>query len=177
MTNRKRSGRRTGTRRRTGRNVWVNQNISFSPADNALTVAPMLTPAAEFMIFDTTIVHTIITSLNWTGQIDDSGGLIQMAIALVTALDTADAADFQTLFLDSIGPTWLYYNRVGSRESINAVFNIPLTPVGAIHVKAKRRFKENNTTLFLLVQTVIEAGTNVSSDLLSGMVRTLIHIP
>ncbi len=41
--------------------------------------------------------------------------------------------------------------------------------------KAKRRFRENNSTLFLLHQNVI-AGSDTSVTL-DGMVRTLIHIP
>ncbi len=139
----------------------------------------MLTAAADFMTFDTTIVSVIIPDLTITAQVDDSGGTLNFRVALMVAPEAMDADDFQPLFADSIGPPWMWVNGVHALAVINSLVTAPLA--GGVHgparIKSKRRFKENNVTLFLLQQNVVEAGTNLSNFRLSGMIRTLIHIP
>ncbi len=177
-TRQRRSGRRTGTRRRTGRRVWVNENINAIPVDNSIFSIDLLTSAAEFMTFDTTIVHVVITDLTFSFQVDDSGGLINSRFALIVAPSLMDVDDFQPLFADSIGPPWMYVKGLHTQAPVNSVIALNFTASnGPIHVKAKRRFKENNSTLFMLFQNIVEGGTTLSQEHLSGMTRTLLHIP
>jgi len=165
--------------RRSGRNVWVNENINSAPAQNTLISIPLLSAAVDFMTFDTTIVEVIVTDLAFTAQVDDSGGTINTRWALITGHDQLNAADFDALFADTVGPAWMYVGGAHALSTINSLVTLPYAggPFGPIRAKSKRRFKQNNTTLFMLFQTVVEAGTNLSNVRLSGMTRTLLHLP
>ncbi len=178
MTMRKRrSGRRGGTRRRTGRLVWVNENINLIPVENSTLITDLLSAAADFMTFDTTIVTVVITDLVFSYQVDVSGGLVNARFALTVARSLIDQVDLQTPFASSIGPPWLYVKGKHSQDPINSVVNQDFCESGPIIVRAKRRFKENNSTLWMHFQNVVEGETDISGVHLSGMTRTLLYIP
>ena len=129
------------------------------------------------MTFDTTVVHVVIPDLAATFTVESSGGQIDFRFALITANNGMDVADFTQLFLSSIGPSWLYVGGAHIDSVINAKIVLNFTSSGPIHVRAKRRFKENNETLWMLVQNVVEGGTTLADTHWSGMTRTLLHIP
>ncbi len=177
-TRNRRSGRRSrGTRRRTGRNVWVNHDLNEVPVVNTLTTRNLLVNAKDFMLFDTTIVSVIIEDLHWSFTSTTTSGTRRLAIAMLTGLDTLDAADFTSLFVDDVGPAYMVLLTKTLRvdDAGSLPHNVNITPQGPITLRAKRRFKENDATLWLLIQQVGPA-TDPNQEL-SGLVRTLIHIP
>ncbi len=176
-TRNRRSGRRSGTRRRTGRNVWVNQSLNFPLSGGGITAVNLLDSAADFMTFDTTIVAVIVTDLHVSYEILGSGGFVSVRVALQTAPSMMDSADFETLFINSIGPPWMWTRGRTSRNSIGDLVNLDFTPTEGTRIKAKRRFRENDSTLFLVIQSLLEAGTTIDNANMIGMFRTLLHIP
>ena len=177
MTTQRRASRpRRGAPRRTGRNVWVNDNLSVTLSDNSLIAVPLLTDAVDFMTFDTTIVAVIINEMTMSGQKLTSGRVTARA-ALMIAPDTMDSDDFQALITNSIGPPWMWVGSITERVADQAIFNFEFANSRfPVRVKAKRRFRENDSTLFLVFQNALENGSIISENL-QGMVRTLIHIP
>ncbi len=178
MTSRNRRSRGSrGTRRRTGRNVWVNVSLANTVVAGVASI-DVLQPASDFMTFDTTIVGIVIPDL--TLVFDNGTGLsnVRTRWALQTAPSTMDADDFQVPDSDSIGPPWMYVGGMARRiPSDTAVtFDYVDQSGGPIRVKSKRRFRENDSTLFLVFQTVVSGGS-FSNGFLNGMIRTLIHIP
>ena len=175
MTNRNRRPARTARRGRTGRNVWINENINAVVQPNNIQILDLITQAGDFMTYDTTITEVIVTDLHWSFTSIAPSGLRQMRCALIVAPKLMDAADFQVPFGDHIGSPWM--GMWGNHLKLSGVdvFNIPLTPIGGLRFHAKRRFRENDSTLWLIFQNV-SAGTD-TDNLLSGMTRTLVHIP
>ena len=178
MTTRNRRSRRSrGSQRRTGRNVWVNHDVNEIPVVNTLTTRNLLVNAKDFMLFDTTIVNVIIEDLKWTFTSTSTSGTRRLAIALITGMDTLDAADFSSLYLDDVGPPYmvLLTKTIRVDDAGSLPHNVDITPQGPVVVKAKRRFKENDATLWLIIQQLGPA-TDPNQEL-SGIIRTLIHIP
>ena len=170
---------RTTTRKRTGRNVWINENLNQTPANNSLGTVDLLTSAGDFMKFDTTIQRVIVPAFSTSQTTSAVAGMREWRFALIVAHEGMDPLDFEVLFGDSIGPAWMYMWGRSVRTSAAAELTIDFTASGMqggpIDAKAKRRFRENNATLWLIHQNFADAGdTNLS---INGMVRTLIHIP
>ena len=178
MTNRNRA-RRPAARtqaRRTGRNVWVNENINAVLVQNSIQAIDCLSAAADFMTFDTTLETVIVPDMAYTLTTTTGAGKRQIRCAFIVGPSTMDADDFQAPFADSIGPPWLGVFGSTAHLANGVLFTSTLAGPGfPIRYKARRRFRENNSTLFLLVQTLsVQADTNIALD---GMVRTLLHIP
>ena len=162
-------------RGRPGRNVWVNENVNASLTLNTVLPINLLTSASDFMTFDTTIRSVIIPDLTFTGTTTAVFGKRQIRCALIVAPTNMDADDFEPLFADSIGPPWLgVFGRTVAFGTVATVFSMDLALTG-LRFKAKRRFRENDSTLFMITQNLGNpADTGFALD---GMVRTLIHIP
>ena len=178
MTNRNRRmpARRSSGRRRTGRNVWVNQNLNEVLLDNGTVLFPILDAAEEFMKFDVTIKAVILPNFSnqWTIGIPHE---YQMRAALLVAHEGLDASDLTDLpFADSVGPPWLGVLGHSSFRD-GGSHDIQLSGGGnpIIQFRAQRRLRENNSTLFMMVQTVVSSATVANQ--ISGMARTLLHIP
>ncbi len=176
MTNRNRRQARRPARR-SSRLVWVNENINSVLVDDSLIVIDLLTNAQNFMLFDTTIVSVIVEDLHYSFEMSMTESLVDLRVALIVAPSTMDGDDFQNVFADSIGPPWL--GMLGGHERVpnGGTGNINLTPAGPIKFKAKRRFRENNSTLFMIIQNVVGPGGATTDENFSGFVRTLLRIP
>ena len=179
MTTRTRTPRRTsGTRRRTGRLVWVNKNIQQLLTDNGVSRIDLLDAAKDFMVFDTTIVSVLISEL-WYNISVEAAVVFNRRVRCVmqTAIKTIDTADFEPLFGDSIGPPYMWTGGNGELKSGGGFEpRMDIIPQGEpVFVKAKRRFKENDASLFLVAETKIASGD--ASVELNGYIRTLIYIP
>ncbi len=179
MTTRRRSPRR-GRTRRTGRNVWINEdfNILLGAGTNA---TPLLAVAADFMTFDTTIVRVVIPTLHFHMLTDATTNTRQIRVAWQIGPTRMDSDDFQTLFVDSIGAPWMYMT--GGAIKTAAIQEITITLAGgavnaalpAIDMKAKRRFRENESTLFMISEFTKASGD--TDPRLRGYSRTLVHVP
>jgi len=178
MTNRNRrfSGRPTRrTSGRHGRLVWVNADVNEIPVAGILGIRDLLTAADAFMTFDTTIITTIIESMSHTYNSVAPAGTRSARVALQTGPVASFASNFASLFVNSIGPPWMYLASEVHNITGVQVQELDLVPNPPTVVKSKRRFKENNNTLWLIHQTVHPAAdTNLQ---LLGYVRTLLRIP
>ncbi len=177
MTNRNRRGRSGGPKRRSGRNVWVNNDFTSNPVGDALAIVNLLQGAESFMTFDTTIVEVVIPVMNYSVLTDATVANRGVRCALMVAQENLDASDMISLFTDSVGPPWLWTGgdefRTGAAGQLN--LSLVIANGGTIRAKAKRRFRENDATLFLIVDNESEAGD--SQQILRGFARILIHIP
>ncbi len=182
MTTRNRSFRRTSRRpRRTSCLVWVNKVVDgVSLTENGIDIVPLLTSAADFMLFDTTIVDIRIPYLVMTLTLGGAtAGLRGCGAALMVGNENLDAADI----LDgprssNIGPPWMWQGGTISRLGASASeFSIAIvTPGRPQEVKAQRRFKENNQELFLITENLV-VGADDSNVQISGYFRILLRIP
>ena len=176
MTNRNRPRART-TRRRSGRNVWVNEVIApaaISP-DTSTSIS-LLTSAKEFMTFDTTILRVVVTDFSFTLQKSGGNGIVTARYALQIAPTTTDTDDFASLFVSTIGAPWMYTSGVTGflADTLLTTFTFPQGEDAPI--KAKRRFRENDSTLFMIFANTVQTGS-FTAGVIRGMIRTLIHIP
>jgi len=177
MTTRTSRARRA-PRGRTARMVWVNTNVNFTGIIDGLQNLDLLAGAAEFMVFDTTIVQVVIPELNFafTNNALTTGNR-QARAALQVGPTTMDSVDFQDLYSSSIGAPWMWFSGAGGRiPNTQTTLNLNLAhDENGVRVKAQRRFRENDSTLWLVVQNRTEAGdTGLQYD---GFVRTLLRIP
>jgi len=177
MTTRNRGRPRARQSRRQGRNVWVNNNVNSVLGISSISILDLLLPAEEFMKFDTTVVSIVVTGLNlaWDA-IDDAGtGNRHIAVGFFRGLRTLDAADAPLLLVDSIGAPWM--GTLWASTSLTGVqrANLNLTPSGPVQFKAKRRFAENDSTIWMAIQNF--SSINDLNIELSGLIRTLIYIP
>jgi len=178
MTNRNRPPprRRTGPRR-TGRNVWVNDLVSAALTVDAIALIDLLSTAADFMLFDTTIVRIVQSHMAISGRHDNTNGVRAAAVAYFVGPALLDADDIDRIMVSSIGSPWMWH-RMNSAVFGNTAagdFTFLMNSDSALRIGAKRRFKENDSTLWLAVENQTAAGdTNLRVD---GFVRTLIHIP
>ena len=177
MTNRNRRARRPAARGRTARLVWVNQFIDVALGLDSINIIDMLVSAVDFMTFDTTIVSVKIPWLSVSNDAAAVEGIRAVSMALIVAPDAMDADDFTQLHTNSIGPPWLYYTGQSARFAATAqqiTFDLVQNP-GMIDVKANRRFRENDSTLWMLIQNDFAAGdANLN---VRGFCRTLLRIP
>ena len=178
MTNRvNRRPRRTAPRR-TGRYVWVNTSFNTVITDDTVSALALLGAAADFMTFDTTIVQVVIPDLSLVGDIATATTNITARMAFQIAPTLMDPDDFQPPVADSIGPPWMYTIGHSARILASTSFSINFVSQagGIIRIKAKRRFRENDSTLFLVLQ-VATAGGDAANMALIGMTRVLLYIP
>ncbi len=149
----------------------------MSLANNGIAIVNLLAGADNFMTFDTTIVETIIPVLNFSCTTNATDAIRGIRVALLVAPSTHDASDMTRLFTDSIGPPWMWF--AGDELRTNAIgklnLSLAFSSAGAIRAKSKRRFRENESTLFLVIDNQTESGDTIL--FLSGFCRTLIHIP
>ena len=156
--------------------VWINENINSVIVQNSIQIINLLTAGREFMLFDTTIMSVIVTDLAFTGVSDATVGKRQIRCALLVAIDTIDSADMPALFSDTVGTPWLGVWGNTALVTASQAYTISLSSIPAMRFAAKRRFRENNASLFLVVQNVIAGGGDTALAL-DGMIRTLVRIP
>jgi len=178
MTNRNRRPQRRARPARTARMVWVNEHVDLVLLNNSVQVINVLTLAEEFMLFDTTIVSVIIPVLQVMGEALTDDGIREVRVALEVGKNTLDSDDFNQLLQDSVGPSWLW---IAGDAQFTTVLNEKikldlLGNAGVARVKAMRRFRENDSTLFLIVQNFSPSGSE-EGLILRGMIRTLLRIP
>ncbi len=162
--------------RRTARKVWVNKQLATSMASGTIGIVDLLSDAADFMTFDTTIL-IVILNVTFVWDAAATLGLNRLAYALVTGLDTLDNVDMTDPLVSGIGPPWLYHNwGVLRQAAAAATVNFRMHPPGEnIRVRAQRRFRENDTTLWLVANTSLVAS---SANLqIEGYARTLLLVP
>jgi len=128
------------------------------------------------MTFDSTISAIVIPDMAATGSAAASNGKRQWRIAFQVAPSTMDLDDFQALYADSIGAPWMGMYGVTANIVANALYTFDLTGGIPQRLRAKRRFRENDSTLWMIYQNLSASGADFALAL-DGMVRTLIHIP
>jgi len=175
MTSRRRSTRSRGTRRRTGRNVWVNHDVNTTPAVNSLGLLNIMQNAPDFMTFDTTVVSIVVVSLQYSYVSIAPAGIRRISVAFQAMHEGIDAADITPTLTDGVGPPYMGVLHASHSISGLTVQNLDLTPQGPVVFKSKRRFRENETTLFMINQSVHVATDTTPA--LTGFIRTLLHIP
>ena len=178
MTNRNRTTRsRNQPRRRIGRNVWINNSFNATLVNDGLAQVNLTSIAESFMTFDTTVVQVIIPVFNYAVLTDATVGTREIRYALIVAPTNMDSTDHDTLFSDSQGQPYMFVGgdsfRTGAIGQLN--LSLVLANGGPIISKAKRRFRENDSDVFLLLDNEFEAGD--SSLTVTGYSRVLIHIP
>ncbi len=176
MTNRNRN-RPTNRPRRTSRRVWVNETLGTALVVNTLTLVDLLSAAQQFMIFDSTILRVLLGPFYFSINLSANQLIREVRYAVFTGPQTLDAADVESLFGDSIGPAYMHVGGLGGLFTAQSqLVTLDLNPDGAsVDIKAKRRFRENDQTVWLAVQNVVHASdTTLRID---GWARTLIHVP
>jgi len=177
MTNRNRRNSRNTTRRRSGRNVWVNNSFNATLVPDALAQVNITQGAMDFMTFDTTVVQVIISVFNYAVLTNANIGTRELRYALILAPSNMDSSDHDTLFSDTIGAPYMFTGgdafRTGAAGQLN--LSMVLSNGGPIIAKAKRRFRENDSSVFLLLDNESDPGD--TSLTVTGWARTLIHIP
>jgi len=158
----------------------VNKRPLITIATATPNLFDLLTAAGDFMLFDTTIVGVRISQLTLTLTGGASTQLKTFGASLLVGPTELDQQDVTSPIIDSIGPSWLWHGFASVRvpAAAEATLNIVTSAQGqgGLLVKAQRRFRENNATLFLLV-VYTDGGavdTNIQVD---GFIRTLIRIP
>ncbi len=157
--------------------VWVNQAINNSALTaNGVNLIALLGQAGDFMVFDTTIM-AVYLHLDFSLVTSADRLVRKVGVALAVHPDTLDAADItEGPLQSSIGPPWMWHSTTGIQIAAVGELTLPLPAFESnAHVKAKRRFRENNSTLFLEVENIVHA--NDTLPILNGFVRTLIRIP
>ena len=155
-----------------GRTVWVNKYFTFggltatganqvdllSEADRSLTLG-----ATIVSVKGQIVMH--VEDPQATGSWDWRQALYIADIAQTT---------FPNLIDDALQPSWLWHNYGfwgGGSANISTAHHEVIT----LDVKSKRRFRENNKTLWFL-NSVVETG--VSSSLSIRLyTRTLLYVP
>ncbi len=156
----------------------MNQHLSEVIVAGAIMPIDLLVAASDFMTFDTTIVSVVIPELNFSFVAEATTDVRDFRYALLLANSLIDGADLQSFFTDSIGAPWMYTGGLSTKLSGAAGsvdMNLVFQNGGPIIAKSKRRFRENDSTVFLVVDSRLDAGDTV--PLVTGFTRTLIHIP
>ena len=182
MTMRRQRSSPVGSRKRSGRNVWINTALTngvVSP--NAITIFDLwpggTTP--QFMTFDTTIQAVRISSLQQTSLTAAVATTRKVACSLLLATRQLDFADIIFgLLATGTGPPWMWHSF--SQLAIRVVSDLNLILVSSaltngVTVRAKRRLRENDMTLWLVVENINGAGD--TDTRLNGYFRTLMRIP
>jgi len=175
LTTQRRASRRG--KPRTSRRVWVNTRINQSLTVDTIEIVDLLAGAAEFMVFDCTVLAMMVTWLTYTSDLAATLGTREIAVAIHKGDELLDSADAISPRTSSIGPPWLWNKCSSARFAATAQSQTTdlISGENAVRIKAMRRFTENNQTLWLTVENASEAGdTNLN---LSGMVRTLLLVP
>ncbi len=182
MTTQRRVTTRAARRpaRRTGRLVWVNVIIDGAAmTENGIDIFPLLGGAADFMLFDTTIVAIYIPYMDMTFSIAGAtSGLRGCGVALMVASENLDAADIvDGPRAANIGPPWMWHSANITRfAGVASEATLPLIDARFPQVRSKRRFRENNQELFLISQNLVVAADD-SNVQISAYFRILIRIP
>ncbi len=170
-----RNRRRAPTRgKRTGRNVWVNTNVNSVFGINTTITVDLLLPADSFMEFDSTVQSIVIPGLTWSLSTNGVANY-NCAVAFIAAPRAMDPDDFVSPLSDNIGPPWMGLLWASNRFSGIQAETLQLVDIGGMRFKSKRRFRENNTTIWMVAQNVGDAGSDEGT--LDGLVRILLHIP
>ncbi len=129
------------------------------------------------MVFDTTIVAVVIPLLQFTIVTDASVAVRECRAALTVGRNTLDTVDFASLFTNSTGPPWMWFGATAAIFGAATTVTLRLAgpPGEGVRIKAQRRFRENDQTLWLVLENRIEAGDSVPR--VDGFIRTLIRIP
>ncbi len=134
------------------------------------------------MKFDVTLLAVRISYLLWSFKTASSvPGLRRAGAALMVAHENLDAADVTEGPLDThVGPPWMWQQAVAlDIDNLDTTFNFNLVSsnTGGIMVKAKRRLRENNATLWLVLDNEDTVGVSDTELFFSGYFRTLLFIP
>ncbi len=127
-------------------------------------------------MFDSTILSIVIAGLTWSYDTVDPAGNRHISCVFLTGNDALDTNDFQVPLADSVGPAWMGTLWSSERNTGVQAQTQQLVPPEGMRFKSKRRFRENNETLFMVVQS-FAPHNNDTNLTLDGMVRTLIRIP
>jgi len=131
------------------------------------------------MIFDSTIVAVRISSLNISMTTVVTLGQRMAGAAIMVGHENLDSADIAEHPLDSsIGPPWMWHAMGQLSLGQISRLNLPLVSsveANGVSVRANRRFRENNQTLWMIVTLNVDASD--TAPLANGFVRTLIRIP
>ncbi len=162
---------------RATRRVWVNSLVSKSLTIDSVDIVDLLTGAAEFMLFDSTILGVKIPWLSYSMEAAATNAVREIAFYLMTGKKTLDALDMTVPRASGVGPSMLYCGGGSACLAATAQsLTIDLTQgVDTIDIKAKRRFTENDETLWMVIENASEAGDTVLK--LNGLVRTLLLVP
>jgi len=171
-----RRGRRSPSRGRTSRRVWVNTLINTTVVIDTVQIVDLLGGAENFMLFDSTILGVKIPWLSYTMVTSATVAIREFAYYLITGLATLDAVDFTPPRTTGVGPAMMHFGGISflSGAIANVTSNL-VSGVETVDIKAKRRFKENDTSLFLVMENASEVGDTAIQ--LSGYIRTLLLIP
>ena len=180
MTQRRRSAPRA-VRRRTSRKVWITTVVQNALQVVAATnVIDLMTIAPDFMTFDTTILRVEIPFLEMHFSIGTGLGFRGVYWGLLVAPKTMDFDDFQNVGTTHIGPPYLHVGAVGleipAGQPAGTIQNLLLSDTrNPVQVKTKRRFRENDSTLWLIMRNVSVSGdTDITAE---GLFRILLNIP
>ena len=177
MTTRRRT-RGPARAARAARRVWVNTKVNKSLTIDSVDILDLLTGVAEtWMLFDSTILSIKIPWLSYSMEAAAVNAVRELAWYLITGKSTLDAVDFTPPRTSGVGPSMLYCGGSSARLAATAQsFTIDLTEgTPTIDINTMRRFKENDETLWLVIENASEAGD--ASFLVSGLVRTLLLVP
>jgi len=177
MTTQRRGSRSPRRQARVSRRVWVNRFINAALTIDTVQIFNMLDNAAQFMLFDSTILRVLVENLSFSFDATATLGNRRVAFSFFTGPENLDSADVPTMLASGIGPAYMYLGMQSARLAAAAQsVTMDLTRnQQSIDIKAKRRFKENDTTLWLAIEN--DMITNDANLALEGCVRTLILVP
>ncbi len=129
------------------------------------------------MMFDSTILGVKIPWLSYSMEAAATNAVREIAYYLITGKSTLDSVDFTVPRASGVGPAMLHCGGNSARLPATAAsFSIDLRGgIETIDIRAKRRFKENEETLWMVIENASEAGDTVLK--LNGLVRTLLLVP
>ena len=178
MTTARRGRRSPPTRRpRTSRRVWVNKYVSSNLTVDTIALIDLLTPAEEFMKFDCTVLGIVIPWLSYSFDGAAVNEIREIAVAIMAGNELLDAADVQVIRTSNVGPPWMWSKGTSALFAATAQ-TVTMDLISGqvdVRIKAKRRFTENNETLWLLAENAAAAGD--ANLVIKGLVRTLLLVP
>ena len=170
------------TRSKTARLTWANKYEPFpvSLAAGVEVAYDLLGNALAFQSFDSTIVH-VLGSLYWTGiqvAVGSSSADYGLHAHMYVADDSLAVGNFPKLDVatDQASYLWTYSREYRIARIVDGSLVDTADPSVQINevidVRALRRFRENNKTLWLHVKNV-----GIGTLLLGFWTRTLLRVP
>ena len=167
---------------KTGRLTWANRFIAYpqSLAATGRQFFDLLASAESFQKFDSTIVH-VIGALSFTYIQVAAGSSSEDCIVgayLYVADDNLQLTNFPDLTAEATQPSYLWTHYHAARilrttETAGDQADNSLNWYAPLDVKAMRKFRENNKTLWLVIDNI----STTHSLLFGGLIRTLVRIP